>query len=99
MKPLFDNAFIRQTLIAGLSKPNPANPDIPMWTLEDLDKPSPGWQYCVNGANNHPKSFPRGYIGIEHKNLARTEQITESVEFAPAAHDFPTPSNDPNRPF
>jgi hypothetical protein len=86
MKPIFDSASIRRTLIAGLSKPNPANPDIPMWTLED-------------GANNHPKSFPRGYVGIEHKNLARTEQITESVEFAPAAHDFSLPSNDPNRPF
>jgi hypothetical protein len=99
MKTIFDPASVRRTLIAGLKKPNPANPDVPMWTLEDLDEPSPGFLYCMNGANNHPKSFPKGYIGIQHRNLARDSTIRESVEFAPDAHDFPTASNDPNRPF
>ena len=96
MKPLFDNASIRRTLIAGLTKPNPANPKRPMWTLEDLDQPSPGW---IKNQKVDLRSFPKGYVGIEHKNLARSERATESVEFAPAAHDFATPSNDPNRPF
>jgi hypothetical protein len=39
-----------------------------MWTVEDFDTPSLGAQYNINSANNHPKSFPRGYQGIQHQN-------------------------------
>lgn len=99
MDQVFNTASIRRILVAGLSKPNPANPNRPMWTSTDLDQPSPGWERCVEGANNHPKSFPKGYIGIEHRNLARDHQVGESVELGPDPHDFATPSNDPNRPF
>ena len=43
------------------------------WTLEDLDKPPPGWTECVNNTNGHPL-YPRGYRGVKYKNLARVEE-------------------------
>jgi len=39
MKRAFNQASVIKTLRAGLSKPNPENPSVPMWTLEDLDVP------------------------------------------------------------
>ena len=38
MERLFDQASLIKTLQDGLKKPNPKNPDLMMWTLEDLDK-------------------------------------------------------------
>ena len=48
MERIFDQASIIKLLKDGLKKPNPKNPDRMMWTLEDLDKPPPGWTDCVN---------------------------------------------------
>ena len=42
------------------------------WTLEDLDKPPPGWTECVNNTKGN-KAFPNGYEGIEYQNLARVK--------------------------
>ncbi len=64
----FNRTTIRQTLVDGLIKPNPTNPSIPMWTVEHFDKPSPGTQYNIDCANNHPKAFPQGFQGILHEN-------------------------------
>ena len=109
MELLFNRTTIRNTLVNGLIKPNPANPDIPMWTVEDFDKPSPGTQYNIDCANNHPKSFPRGYQGIQHKNPLEDfrgmtlEQIDakinpqfqpEEVQAGPDPKDFQTTPNE-----
>ena len=71
MEPLYDNTSLIRLLKKGLQPPNPSNPDIPMWTLEDLDKPSSGWQEVVDTCNKNLHFYPRGYQGIRHRNLAR----------------------------
>tara|TARA_R100001510_G_C7629960_1_gene189003 strand:+ start:502 stop:768 length:267 start_codon:yes stop_codon:yes gene_type:complete len=80
MEPLMSNASLIRRLKKGLRSPNPSNPDRKMWTLEDLDKPSPGFQYNVDIANSSLQSFPRGYAGVRHRNLARENEIKEQVE-------------------
>ena len=81
MEPAFERSTIIRLLKGGLVRPNPANPDVPMWTLEDLDQLSPGVSEQIATANNHPTSFPNGYIGVQFKNLAREHlPVGEAVE-------------------
>ena len=42
------------------------------FTLKDLDTPPPGWTECVNNCKGNP-AFPKGYQGVEYKNLARVK--------------------------
>tara|TARA_R100000458_G_scaffold34476_1_gene31808 strand:+ start:280 stop:546 length:267 start_codon:yes stop_codon:yes gene_type:complete len=86
MKPLIDNTSIVRLLKNGLRTQRPGAPKgVMLWDLEDLDEPSPGWKYCqkVDRA-----SFPKGYQGIKHSNLARESPVEEAVDFGPDAHDF-----------
>ena len=113
MDRIFNQKTIRQTLVNGLIKSNPSNTDIPMWTVEDFDQPSPGTQRCIETCNNHPSGFPRGYQGIQHKNPLEEfrgmsiEEIDAKVnpQYQPEKvqiidpHDLALESNDPNRPF
>ena len=64
MQKLFD-ASVLQTLKDGIEKG--------YWTLEDLDKPPPGWTECVNYTKGN-KAFPQGYQGVKYRNLARVEE-------------------------
>ena len=93
MEPLFSNLrSITLRLKKGLNSPNPANPDRPMWTLEDLDEIAEGSKYNIEQANKHLDIFPNGYQGVRHKNLARQDlapEITETVEVIDPK-DFPT---------
>ena len=93
MEPLFNNLrSITLRLKKGLHTPNPANPNRPMWTLEDLDEIAEGSKYNIDQANKHLDIFPRGYQGVKFKNLARETpppEITESVEVIDPK-DFPT---------
>ena len=93
MEPLFNNLrSITLRLKKGLKSPNPANPDRPMWVLEDLDQIAEGSRYNIEQANKHLDIFPRGYQGVRFKNLARETpppEITESVEVIDPK-DFPT---------
>ena len=93
MEPLFNNLrSITLRLKKGLNSPNPANPNVPMWTLEGLDEPSPGFKQKIAQANKHLDIFPRGYQGVRFKNLARENpppEIKESVEVVDPK-DFPT---------
>jgi len=93
MEPLFNNLrSITLRLKKGLHSPNPANPNKPMWTLEDLDEIAEGSKYNIDQANKHLDIFPRGYQGVRFKNLARETpppEITESVEVIDPK-DFPT---------
>ena len=73
MERIFDQASIIKLLKDGLKKPNPKNPDRMMWTLEDLDKPPPGWTECVNNTKGN-KAFPQGYQGVKYQNLARVKK-------------------------
>ena len=73
MKRLFDKVSLLKLLKDGLKKPNPKNPEVKMWTLEDLDTPPPGWTECVNNTKGNP-SFPQGYQGVKYQNLARVKQ-------------------------
>ena len=93
MKPLIDNTSIIRILKKGLVTQRPGAPEgVMMWPLDDLDKPSPGWKHCQKVDRS---SFPRGYQGIEHRNLARDAPHEEAVEFGPDPHDLPNP----NAPF
>ena len=93
MEPLFSNLrSITLRLKKGLHTPNPANPDRPMWTLEDLDEIAEGSKHNIEQANKHLDIFPRGYQGVRFKNLARETpppEITETVEVIDPK-DFPT---------
>jgi len=93
MEPLFSNLrSITLRLKKGLHTPNPANPKVPMWTLEDLDEIAEGSKRNIEQANKHLDIFPRGYQGVRFKNLARETpppEITESVEVVDPK-DFPT---------
>ena len=92
MEPLFSNLrSITLRLKKGLHTPNPANPDRPMWTLEDLDEIAEGSRRNIELANKHLDIFPRGYQGVRFKNLARENpppEITETVEVIDPK-DFP----------
>jgi len=80
MNRLTDITSIIKTLKAGLLKPNPVNPERKMWTLDDLDKKSSGWQEVEDECNANKRIYPKGYQGVEHRNLARTDYIEEKVE-------------------
>ena len=84
MQKLFD-ASVLQILKDGIKKG--------YWTLEDLDKPPPGWTECVNNTKGN-KAFPQGYQGVEYKNLARVKiqkpkPAEEKVELT-NPKDYPT---------
>ena len=93
MEPLFNNLrSITLRLKKGLHTPNPANPDRPMWTLEDLDEIAEGSKRNIELANKHLDIHPMGYQGVRFKNLARETpppEIKESVEVVDPK-DFPT---------
>ena len=89
MERLVDIGSLVRTLKAGLHKPNPANPDRKMWTLTDLDKKTDGWQTVEDDCNNAKSRFPKGYQGVKHRNLARTQQVEERVEVIDTK-DYPT---------
>ena len=63
MQKLFD-ASVLKILKDGIKKG--------YWTLEDLDKPPPGWTECVSNTRGN-KAFPQGYQGVEYQNLARVK--------------------------
>ena len=48
-----------------------------LWTLENLDKPSPGW---ISNTRVDLRFFPDGYTGKQHRNLLREAQPSERVE-------------------
>jgi len=91
MERIFDQASIIKLLKDGLQKPNPKNPDRMMWTLEDLDKPPPGWTDCVNNTKGN-KAFPQGYQGVEYQNLARIKEAPPPQEKVEVINpkDYPT---------
>ena len=93
MEPLFNNLrSITLRIKKGLHTPNPANPKVPMWTLEDLDEIAEGSRRNIELANKYLDIFPRGYQGVRFKNLARENpppEIKESVEVVDPK-DFPT---------
>ena len=54
MEKAFDTAAAMKLLSEGLLKANPANPDVPMWTVEDFDKESRGERYSRETWEKHP---------------------------------------------
>jgi len=86
MDKLFDISVIN-TLKDGIKKG--------WWTLKDLDTPPPGWTEVVNNCKGNP-AFPKGYQGVEYKNLARVKEppppTEEKVEFTDPK-DLPTEYN------
>ena len=91
MKRIFDKVSLLKLLKDGLNKPNPKDPKVMMWTLEDLDTPPPGWTEVVNNCKGNP-AFPQGYQGVEYRNLARVEEpkpVEEKVELTDPK-DLPT---------
>ena len=61
------------------------------FTLEDLDTPPPGWPECGNNCNGNP-AFPKGYQGVEYKNLARIKEAPPPEEKVEVINpkDYPT---------
>ena len=71
MEEIFSKASVIKLLKDGLKKPNPANPKKKMWTLRQLDIPSPGWKDVVTECEGNPL-FKKGYQGVKFANLAMT---------------------------
>jgi len=65
MERIFDQASVIKLLKDGIKKG--------YWTLEDLDKPSSGFQELIDTINNNPSFYPGGYKGVKFRNLARVE--------------------------
>ena len=68
-----------------------------LWTLENLDTPSPGLKACT-GVDR--RTFPSGYEGVQFRNLLRDTPAVEAVQAAPDPKDFDTvlpPSNTPQQ--
>ena len=68
MEPLFNKSSIYKTLREGLIKPNPANPERTMWTVEDFDKESPGAKYARECWESKPALYGIRYPGKRHEN-------------------------------
>ena len=84
MERIFNTLSVIKLLKDGLKKPNPANSKKKMWTLKQLDEPSPGWKDVVTECEGNPL-FKKGYQGVKFTNLARTtfpepRKIEEKVE-------------------
>ena len=92
MEQIFSKASVIKLLKDGLKKPNPANSKKKMWTLKQLDEPSPGWKDVVTECEGNPL-FKKGYQGVKFTNLARTtipepKKIEEKVQLTDPK-DFP----------
>ena len=70
MERIFNTLSVIKLLKDGLKKSNPANPKKKMWTLKQLDEPSPGWKDVISQCEGNPL-FIKGYQGVKHTNLAR----------------------------
>ena len=84
MERIFNTLSVIKLLKDGLKKPNPANSKKKMWTLKQLDEPSPGWKDVVTECEGNPL-FKKGYQGVKFTNLARTtiqepKKIEEKVD-------------------
>ena len=71
MEQLFDQVSLIKTLKGGIKKG--------YWSLEDLDRPPPGWKEVVNDCKVNPL-FPQGYQGVKYRNLARVERPPKQQE-------------------
>jgi hypothetical protein len=66
-----------------------------LWTLENLDTPSPGFVQCTAVDREW---FKGGYEGVQFRNLLRDMPAVEAVQAVPDPKDFDTvlpPSNAP----
>ena len=64
MERIFDQTSLIKTIKDGVKKG--------YWTLNDIDKPPPGWTEVVNDCKGNPL-FPNGYQGVEYQNLAKVK--------------------------
>ena len=66
-----------------------------LWTLEDLDQPSPGW---ISNTRVDRRNFPDGYRVIEYRNPLRAPveevQISDPRDFTPATGATPAQALD-----
>ena len=68
-----------------------------LWTLENLDTPSPGFVQCTAVDREW---FKGGYEGVQFRNLLRDMPAVESVQAVPDPKDFDTvllPTNPPTQ--
>lgn len=70
-----------------------------LWTVEQLDRPSFGFQDC---ANVDRRTFPDGYQGVQFRNLLRDGapvaekvQVIDDKDLPPMAHGV-TPAQTPD---
>jgi hypothetical protein len=73
------------------------------WTLDALDRPSPGFVSCTRVDR---KAFPGGYEGIQHQNLLKapgiphpeTVEIIDNKDLPPMPHGV-TPAESKKLPL
>tara|TARA_Y100000401_G_C8228191_1_gene176770 strand:- start:18 stop:338 length:321 start_codon:yes stop_codon:yes gene_type:complete len=62
MEKAFNSAASRRILVNGLTKPNPANPNVPMWTVEDFDEEPAGVKRAREEWEKHPACYKAGIL-------------------------------------
>ena len=73
------------------------------WTLDSLDRPSPGFVSCTHVDR---ETFPGGYEGVQHRNLLKapgiphpeTVQVIDNKDLPPMRHGV-TPAQDIKLPI
>lgn len=71
-------AITRQQLLDGVAKG--------YWTLEQLDKPSPGF---VENTRCDREHFPGGYEGVQFRNLLREAGVAPEAVQVTSERDLP----------
>ena len=87
MKPAFDLSTIRATLLRAVQNGR--------FTIEQLDRPSPGFTNCARVDRAH---FQGGYQGVQHRNLLRDDQAPSQPHRQPSEDittHRPKPPQDP----
>ena len=80
MEQAFDISSTIKTLRDGIAKG--------YWTLEDLDKPSRGFELNKKEYLTRNPLSNGQWKGVSHKNLLREHPIQEAVEYAPDKKDL-----------
>ena len=109
MEQAFNAAAAMKLLSEGLLKDNPANPDVPMWTVEDFDEEPRGVRYARECWEKHPAcqkagiKWPRVYKNpLEEFRGLTKDEIREKLKPKPieepeieiiSPKDLPTETN------
>jgi len=87
----FDPSAVRKILQRGI--------DSGLWTLEDLDRPSPGYQLLCDEMRRHTVLELRSFPVPPHRNPLRDPNTSEAVQLSDPRDFTPTEGTTPAQPL